>query len=114
MPAAIGACYHGDPLPAGNNPHYWVVLGSAEKHLVMVSLTTPQTPPRPFAHRVTQADFPCLHHDSDVFWRGLNVFATETLAKMRPCGTAAHGAVRKLINEGRRRKLIPADMDAML
>ena len=111
---AIGACYYGDPLPAGNNPHYWVVLNSTEKHLVMVSLTTPKTPPLPFSHRVTQTDFPCLRYDSDVFWRGLGVFARETIRRMRPCASATHGAIRKLIQEGRRRKLIASDIDAML
>jgi len=107
-----GSCFYGDPLPGGNNPHYWVVLCSTERYIVMVSMTTPRG--KLFAHRVTQADFPCLQYDSNVCWERANAFVPEIPGRMRPCATAAKGAVEKLVAEGRRRKLIPAGIDIML
>ena len=100
-------------MPGGMNPHYWVVLNATAKGIVMVSLTSPKG--HRFAHRAQQADFPsCLRYDSDVFWKGLGVFAPDTLNRMRPCGMAAEGAIGRLVAEGRRRGLIPHDIDSKL
>jgi hypothetical protein len=70
-----GACFYGDPLPGGTNPHYWVVLCLTERYVVMVSLTTPRG--KLFAHRVKPSDFPCLQYDSNVCWERANSFVPE-------------------------------------
>jgi hypothetical protein len=107
-----GACFYGDPLPGGTNPHHWVILCSTEQYVVMVSFTTPRG--KFFAHRVRPTDFPCLRYDSNVCWERANVFVHEIPDRMESRETAAKGAVEKLITEGRQRKLIPADINAML
>jgi hypothetical protein len=103
-----GACFYGDPMNK-NNPHNWVVLMADEKGAAIVSFTTPTR--TPFKQMVSQADFPCISYDSEVYWKQMLFLSLDVLFRMETRQPAKAGAVERLLAQGRQRGLVPPDFD---